>query len=79
MPPSAWRPSGLSFPARDDVEVQVIDGLPGRSAVELADHQAVRRQGFLDSAGHFLHLQHVLAKKVRRHVEEVPRLEPASE
>ena len=55
---------GLVFPTRDDVEVQVIDGLSGGGAIELTDHQTVRRQSLLDSAGDFLNLEHVLAKIV---------------
>ena len=54
----------LAFPARNDVEVQVVDGLPGRCAIELGHQQAIGLQPYFNGAGHFLHLQHVLAEIV---------------
>ena len=52
----------LTFPPGDDVEMEVVDGLSGRRAIELRHHNPVRFEGLLDGLRDFLHAFHIGAR-----------------
>ncbi|MNG07907.1 hypothetical protein D3C84_912320 [compost metagenome] len=64
----------LTFPARNDVHVNVIDRLPGHSTIELRDLNPVRLQFVHDDPRQALHGRHHRAQDGGLDLEDISRL-----